>query len=34
MYETLIFALDFSIIVIFTKKDLHMFCATNKCDSD
>ncbi len=33
MYKTLIFALDFLIVVTFTK-NLQMFCATNKCDSD
>jgi disulfide bond formation protein DsbB len=34
MYETLIFALDFPIIIIFSKKALQMFCANNECDSD
>jgi hypothetical protein len=35
MYETLIFALDFPpIIIIFSKKALQMFCASNECDSD
>jgi len=34
LYKILKFALDFPIIVTFTKKALQINCATNECDRD
>jgi hypothetical protein len=34
IYKTLIFFLDFPIIVTFTKKALQFFFVINQCDSD
>jgi hypothetical protein len=34
IYKTLIFALDFPIIITFFFKNLQIFCTTNKCDID
>jgi hypothetical protein len=34
IYKTLLVALNFSIIITFTKEALQMFCAINMCDTD
>jgi hypothetical protein len=34
IYKTLIFALDFPIILTFRKKVFQIFCVTNEWDSD